>query len=180
MLPDGADCIVAAAMQAMREAFTPDSTYPPLGGGTDRVRFFAGQAAPISAFDFHVNDPDCGCSKPFVWVRLTQRYRSDIFPTPWLGDAPCDKPHVVVIEIGVARCSALVQPNCDWSAYESEAEISMDDSRRIEIALCRARALMAASRCSDMVAFDTITPVGPEGGVMSWMGILYARVDSNV
>jgi len=179
VLPDGAECIVNAAMQAMREAFTPNSSYPPLGGGTDKVRFFAGEAPPIEAFDFHVNDPDCGCTAPMVWVRLARRYRSKDFPTPWVGEAPCDQPHVVAVEIGIARCAALVNPECDWTAYESEAEISMDDSRRIEIALCRARTLMKASECSDAVAFDAITPFGPQGGVMAWLSMFYARVDSD-
>lgn len=179
MLPDGAECIVNAAMQAMREAFSPESTYPPLGGGSEVVRFFAGEATPLSAFDFHTNDTGCGCAKPFLWVRLARRYRSQIFPTPFTGEAPCGYPSVVTIEVGVARCSALVNPECDWSAYEAEAEISMDDSRRIEMVLCRARDLMKRTECSDAVAFEPVVPLGPEGGVMSWLSMFHARVDSD-
>lgn len=178
MLPDGAECIVNAVMTAMREAFTAESSAPPLGGGTDRVRFFAGGTDPLAYFDFHVNDPDCGCEKPFVWVRLARRYRSQTFPAPWVGEAPCDQPHVVAVEIGVGRCSSLQTTECDWSAYETEAEISMDDSRRIEIALCRARTLMNRTKCSDAVAFDAVMPYGPTGGVIAWVSMLYARVDS--
>lgn len=179
MLPDGAECIVNAAMQAMREAFAPDSSYPPLGGGSTVVRFFAGEATPLSAFDAHVNDPDCGCAKPFLWVRLARRYRSQVFPTPFVGEDPCGYPTVVTIEVGVARCSAMTQPDCDMSAYEAEAEISMDDSKRIELVLCRAKKIMKDSQCSDAVAFEAVVPLGPDGGVMSWLSMFHARVDSD-
>jgi hypothetical protein len=67
--------------------------------------------------------------------------------------------------------------DCDWTAYESEAEISLDDSARLELAMCRAAALMKAANCSDMVALDIVTPFGPDGGVIAWTGTLYARVD---
>lgn len=178
MLSDPAECIINAVVTAMREAFTADSSAPPLGGGSDRVRFFAGDSAPLDFFDAHLNDPDCGCEKPFIWVRLMRRYRSQTFPAPWVGEAPCDQPHVVAVEIGVGRCSSMLTTECDWSAYEAEAEVSMDDSNRIEIALCRARQLMQRTKCSDAVAFDAVVPYGPVGGVLAWVSVLYARVDS--
>lgn len=185
MLKDGANCIINAAVRALREAFDPNSEHPPDGGGSTRIRFFAGDAAPLTAFDTFAQSEDdggCGCEGPFLWVRLMRRYRTDTFPQPYVGDAPCDKPRVIAVEIGVARCAVVFDPDapqdCDMSAYESEADISLDDSHRIELALCRAARIMKAENCSDMVATDVIAPFGPEGGAVAWIGTLYARVDT--
>lgn len=178
MLNDGADCIINKVICALKEAFSPTSSHPPIGGGTERVRVFAGSATPLSAVDMHMDD--CGCGNdPFLWVRLVRRYRSQIFPQPYVGDNGCGAPRVIAVEVGVARCAAAAtEGGCDWTAYESEAEISLDDSARIELALCRAAALMKASKCSDMIALDAVVPDGPEGGVIAWVGNLYARVDN--
>lgn len=177
MSVDGADCILNAVICALREAFTPQGSYPPIGGGTERVRVFAGEAAPLSAVDMHINE--CGCGNdPFVWVRLMRRFRTKAFPQPYVGEDPCGTPTALAIEIGVARCAAVYAEDCDWTAYESEAEVSLDDSWRVDLALCRAAAKLKESGCSDAVALDAVVPYGPEGGVIAWTGTLYARVDS--
>lgn len=179
MIVDGAECIVNETMNALRDVFRPDSAQPPLGGGTERVRLFAGEATPLSAFDAHINGcDDCKAAEPFVWVRVARRYRSAQFPQQYVGDDGCDKPRVLALELGVARCAAVFDEDCDWSAYESEAEVSLDDSWRVELALCRARNRMKSAHCSDQVASDAVVPVGPEGGVIAWVGMLYARIDS--
>lgn len=178
MLNDGVDCIINKTICALKEAFSPNASDPVLGGGTDRVRVFAGEAAPLSAVDMHLGDDGCGCGEqPFIWVRLMRRYRTQAFPTPDLSDN-CGAQRAVAIEVGVARCAAVFEESCSWTSYESEAEISIDDSARIELALCRAATLMRASHCSDSVAIDAVVPYGPEGGVIAWVGTLYARVDN--
>lgn len=177
MSVDGASCILNGVICALREAFTSESSYPPIGGGTDRVRVFAGEAAPLSAVDMHINE--CGCGNdPFIWVRLMRRYRTRTFPQPYVGEDPCGSPTAVAIEVGVARCAAMYEEGCDWTAYEAEAEVSLDDSWRIDLALCRAAATLKKSGCSDAVAMDAVVPYGPEGGVIAWTGTLYVRVDS--
>jgi hypothetical protein len=178
MLNDGADCIINKVICALKEAFSPTSSQPPIGGGTERVRVFAGEAAPLSAVDMHLDE--CGCGNdPFVWVRLVRRYRTQSFPQPYVGDAACGAPIAIAVEVGIARCAVVfTEGGCDWTAYESEAEVSLDDSARIELALCRAASLMKASNCSDAVALDAVVPFGPEGGVIAWVGTLYARVDN--
>lgn len=164
---------------ALKEVFAPNSSCPPLGGGTERVRVFAGEAPPLSAVDMHLADDGCGCGQqPFVWVRLMRRFRTETFPQPYVGDRGCGAPVAVAIEIGVARCAAVFDPDCSWSTYEAEAEVSLDDSARIELAMCRASSLMKAGNCADMVALDATIPYGPEGGIFAWLGTLYARVDS--
>lgn len=179
MRVDGVDCILNNVICALREVFSPHSSQPPIGGGTERVRVFAGEAAPLSAVDMHLDE--CGCGNdPFLWVRLMRRYPSDLdrFPSTNIGDNPCGNIMAVAVEVGIARCAAVFQENCDWTAYESEAEISLDDSWRIELALCRATAMLKQSQCSDATSIDAIIPYGPEGGIIAWTGTLYVRVDS--
>lgn len=180
MLHDGVDCIINSVVCAMRELFTPDSPIPPLGGGSDKIRVFAGDAVPTSAVDMHNQDPECGCDTPFLWVRLMRRYPVDLgrFPAASVGQHPCGNRMAVAIEVGVARCAAVFAEDCDWSAYESEAEVSLDDSRRIELALCRATALLKQHKCSDSTSIDAIVPAGPEGGVIAWLGTLFVQVDT--
>lgn len=173
----GVECIINQIVCAMREAFDPASSYPPLGGGSTTVRVFAGDATPLGAVDLHINDTECG-QDPFLWVRLARRYRSQTFPQPYVGAAGCASQVVVAVEVGVARCAAIEAEGVDWKTLAEEAEISLDDSGRIELALCRASGLMTRRNCSDMQAVDAIVPYGPDGGVVAWTGTLYAAVST--
>lgn len=179
MMTDGAECALNHVITALKQAFDPTSVQPPLGGGSVNVRMFAGEAAPLSAVDLHFGDPGCACGEsPFLWVRLVRRYRSKVFPQPFVGDDPCGLPRVVPIEVGVARCAVTFDDTCTWEDYATEAEVSLDDSWRIELALCRAESLLKSSGCSDAVALDAVIPYGPEGGVIAWYGTLYVRLDT--
>jgi hypothetical protein len=174
---EGVECIINKTICAMREVFDPNSSNPPLGGGTNTVRVFAGAATPLAAVDIHVND--CGCDgDPFLWVRLVNRYRSKTFPQPYVGADNCATQIAVGVEVGVARCAVISTEGADWKALAEEAEISLDDSGRIELALCRAASLMRSSSCSDMQAIDAVVPYGPDGGVIAWTGTLYAAVST--
>lgn len=175
MFNAGVECILNAAVCAMREAFDPNSSYPPLGGGSKTVRVFAGDGAPLDAVDMHISE----CAKdPFLWVRLVRRYRSQTFPSPYVGADGCATQVAVAVEMGVGRCAVLSAEEPCWDDLANEAEISLDDSGRIELALCRASALMKDRQCSDMQAIDAIVPFGPEGGVIAWVGTMYAAVST--
>lgn len=173
MIEDPANCVINTVANAMRAAFDPGSAQPPIGGGSTMVRLFAGDGLPIQAWDFHRED---GCDEPFVWVRLMRRYRSENFPAPYSGGDPCPKPVVIAVEVGVARCALVSAGECDWDCYENEAEISIDDSWRIERALCFAATQLRASTCALQVGLDTIAPFGPDGGVGGWTGALFAEL----
>lgn len=178
MFNAGVECILNKIICAMREVFDPASSYPPLGGGSTVVRAFAGDATPMAAVDFHVNETGCG-NDPFLWVRLARRYRSQTFPQPYVGPDGCAAQVVVAVEVGVARCAVIeTGDGPDWDALANEAEISLDDSGRIELALCRASALMKSANCSDMQAVDAVVPYGPDGGVIAWTGTIYAAVST--
>jgi hypothetical protein len=174
---DGVECIINQTIRAMRDVFSPTSSQPPLGGGTETVRFLAGEASPMAVVDLHIADCECG-KDPFLWVRLLRRYRSRTFPQPFIGDDPCGSPVVVALEIGVLRCAVVGQPDSSLEDYGKEAEISLDDSWRIELAQCQAVSKLKQARCSDMVALDAVVPYGPDGGIIGWTGSLYVRVDT--
>lgn len=167
---DPASAIIDAFMAAMREAFDPESSCPPDGGGTTEVRLFAGDGAPLAAWDAHAQGGEC--KYPFVWVRAMRRYRSNLFPAPVIDSSPCSLPRVLAVEIGVGRC-AVAEADPAWSAYATEAEISLDDSWRIETALCRVASQLAADNY--LVGTDTINPYGPDGGVIAWTAVAYVQ-----
>jgi hypothetical protein len=167
------DCILNELIAALREAFDPNSTHPPIGGGTTDVRLFAGDAIPLSAWDAHREGSDC--SNPFLWVRLVRRYRTQQFPSPYVGPAPCGAAAVIAVEIGVGRC-AVVDAEPSWQDYADEAEVSIDDSWRIDLALCRAMGKVAQQECGLQTAIDSVVPYGPEGGVIAWIGTGYVQL----
>ncbi|UYP17714.1 hypothetical protein OED52_13640 [Rhodococcus sp. Z13] len=167
------DCVINELITALREAFDPNSACPPLGGGTKHVRVFAGDAIPLSAWDAHRDGE--GCDQPFVWVRLVRRYRTQQFPAPFVGPAPCGLPKAVAIEIGVGRC-AVVDTEPAWEDYANEAEISIDDSWRIDLALCRAMGRIERKECGTATAIDAVVPYGPEGGVIAQIGTAYVQL----
>jgi hypothetical protein len=174
MIEDGATCAINCTIKALRILFSDTSEQPPLGGGTREVRLFAGDGAPLSAWNAH--HEGCGCAEPFIWVRLARRYRTQQLPAAYSGSSPCDVPAAVAIEMGVARC-AVVDAEPGWNDYADEAEISLDDAWRIECAMCLASQYMRAEPCTiTATATDVIVPFGPEGGVIAWVGTMYAQL----
>lgn len=167
------DCILNELVSALKEAFDPNSGNPPLGGGTTDVRLFAGDGIPLAAWDAHAEGE--GCDHPFLWVRLIRRYRTRDFPAPYVGPAPCGSPSAIAVEIGVGRC-AVVEAEPSWEDYANEAEISIDDSWRIDLALCRAMSKVEHKECGLSTAIDVVVPYGPEGGVIAWIGTAYVQL----
>ena len=169
---DPASEIVSAVMEALRAAFDPNSECPPVGGGKDAVvRFFGGDGIPMAAWNAHTVGE--GCDHPFLWVRVLRRYRTNNLPTPVIDTTACGLSRAIALEIGVGRC-ATVEVDPTWQEYAAEAEISLDDSWRIEQALCYAGSL-CRSKLGYASATDQITPYGPDGGVVAWMGTIYVE-----
>jgi hypothetical protein len=162
--------VITAVTTALGDWFDPESECPAKVGTTTNVRFFAGDGAPLAAWDSHASQ---GCDEPFVWVRAMRRYRSKNFPTPTLGANPCGLTRVIAVEIGVGWC-AVVDQEPKWADYATEAEVSMDTAWRIEEVLCRASKFLVRDDSERQVGTDTITPYGPEGGVIAWTGVIYA------
>lgn len=168
---DPASDAVSEVMTALALAFDPTSTCPPNGGGSINVRFFAGEGPALAAFDAHTNEGG-DCSEPFLWVRAARRFRTEKLPEVSLAPNPCRLPRAIEIEVGVGRC-AVVEREPTWQDYAQEAEISLDDSWRIEMALCAAESRLRGQGYD--VVTDEVTPLGPEGGVIAWTGIIYVQ-----
>lgn len=167
---DPASDAIDVFIMAMKMAFKPDDeNCPPLGGGSSTVYFLAG--------DGGLPPWNPNCDEPFLWVRAANRYRARAgdFPAAYVGDNNCktaDVKRVLAIEVGVMRCTGLNdEPN--WDRLTNEANISLDDSWRIERALCSAA--MGWWRKDRPVATDTVAPYGPDGGVTAWTGMAYVQ-----
>jgi hypothetical protein len=164
--------VIDTFIAAMRAAFNPfDAVQPPLGGGSETVRFIAGDVAPMELWDAHA--AGCDCREPFLWVRMTQRFRTRDFPNPATEPEACELPRVIGIELGIGRCAAL-QPTVDWREIEREAQISLDDSWRMEMALCH-----AVARCKHqdrLIATRAVVPHGPQGGVIGWAATAFVKL----
>lgn len=176
MSGDGASCAINHLISALVEAFSSESSNPPDGGGISGpsdVRVFAGDGIPLAAWDSHSDGGDCRA--PFIWVRQIRRYRTRAFPTPFVGPSPCGDPVAVAFEVGVGRC-AVVDAEPTWDQYATEAEVSMDDAWRIELALCRAASKATSDDCVTMTAIDAVVPYGPEGGVVAQVGTLFVQL----
>lgn len=164
---DPAADAIAIVMNTMKAVFDPASACPPRGGGSTEVRFFTFAGAPLGAWDAHSHE---GCEAPFLWVRLDSRFRTQSFPDEQIDAGPCRGQRAIGLEIGVGRCSSA-EAETDWEELNREAAIGLDDSWRIETALCYASSALTAAGYS--AATDSIVPYGPEGGVSAWSGMLF-------
>lgn len=162
--------IVPAFITALRQAFNPNDTVaPPTGGGSTEVWTFAGDGALPDAVV-------CKPGIPFLWLRLDRRFRARKrdFPAAFVADGNCatsvDVIRAVAVEIGVARCTTM-EASPKRAVLEDEATVSLDDSWRLDLALCMAANALKSE--STPVATDTVAPIGPEGGLIAWTGMAY-------
>lgn len=157
--------VVGLVVEQLRVLFTPEQERPPLGGGTELVQVVAGEAAPPPVW---MGGQDCSdCGGPYLWVRLTRRFRSEVFPEE-ARRGSCRSRRAFALEVGVARCAPMELEPCP-SDLEQQALVQWDDSWRLDVALCRA--LSAAEELG--AATDSVLgvgePWGPEGLVIAWL-----------
>ena len=166
---DPAVAAIGVVMGALADAFDPASDFPPENGSTD-VHFFAGEGPAEAAWNAHTDE--LGCDAPFLWVRVGRRFRTKNLPAVAIDNTGCQLPRAMDVEVGVVRCAV---PDVDptWDQYEAEAETSLDDSWRIELALCAAAGRLRAQ--GYLCAPGTINAGGPEGGVIGWKALLYVQ-----
>jgi hypothetical protein len=170
---DEASNVINTVIAEMLRAFNPnDAVMPPLGGGSETVRFVTGDFIALELFDAHTNGGQ-DCNEPFLWVQLRKRYRFSSFPAAETGEVDCKLFRAITIEIGVGRCSQI-NPEVDWVAMQGEGEVSLDDSWRLEIAVCNI--IDQCERQNRLIAISEITPVGPEGGVIAWHATLNIKL----
>lgn len=176
-MPDLAEPSIIHLIRAMRQVFNPTAPTPPVGGGTEHVRFFAGDQMPTAAVDMHREG--CGCGEPLLWVRLVQRYRTTPpqFPNPVVLADSCitDLVPAIELEVGVMRC-AVVKEEPEWCDYEKEASVSLDDSWRVEAAMCRAMDCAVNEQDAKKTAVGNVVPWGPQGGVIAVYGTVWVQL----
>lgn len=162
---DPAAEVVATVIESLRAWFSPAAPAEP-----PEVRFFAGDGPAMAAWDSHASQ---GCEQPFLWVLAQRRYHSHTFPAPTIDTNPCGLSRVISLQIGVGRC-VNVDEIPQWETYAAEAARSLDDSWRIEQALCHASKQLVTDGAQ--VGVDTLLPYGPEGGVVAWTGVIYVSL----
>ncbi|MBB3040131.1 hypothetical protein [Hoyosella altamirensis] len=169
--------VVGRLQESLRQVFSNSAPTPPLGGGSDEVRFVAGDFG-LSMSMWNLHQDDCGCGDPFLWVRIVRRYRTSQFPADQQGGAKCGTSKAATIEAGVARC-AVTEPNPCWDELDREALVSADDSWRLEAAMCRA--IQCATREHLVLdhAQTPIVPVGPEGGLLAWIAQAHVQLGAS-
>ena len=175
---DPAIAILGGFVDAMKLAFNPDDAVAaPKGGGSKNVRLFAGEGAlPPSLI---VSAGRGQCAEPLLWVRLALRYlsRDSQFPAVFEGATLCDDGDInpaLAIEVGVGRCSTMdAEP--EWDTLADEADISLDDSFRLTLAMNLARDRLTQQNHITAFATNTVVPYGPEGGTVSWTGMAHAQ-----
>lgn len=150
--------------EELRELFTPTRDSPPVGGGTDTIHFIAGNEVVLPL----VQD-DCPDMYPYLWVRLVSRSRhgSDV--------ADCESRRAFTVEAGIARCSPwdiVEHPD----EQEQQAMAQWDDSRRIDMALCRALSRAENEGVSVGGSIGRGEPYGPQGLVIAWMQTATVRL----
>ena len=154
--------VIGAVTVALWDEFNPAGPCPTDSKVPPTVRFFAADGAPLEAWSAH--SQSAGCDEPFLWVRVVRRYRSERFPEPTVVIDQCKTMRVLALEVGIARC-ALMDAAPSWEDYDAEARLSLDDSRRIEKALC---AVVEALKLDHRAGYDSILPFGPEGDALGW------------
>ena len=164
---DPASEVINALIVVLRDAFDPAGPCPMDSKVAPAVRFFAGDMEPPEAWNAHTRS--AGCDAPLLWVRVVKRYRSERFPDPTIVMDNCKTMRVIALEIGIARCT-VVDANPSWDDFAVEAEQSLDDSRRVEKALC---ALVDALKLDHRAGYEAILPFGPEGGILGWTAQIF-------
>lgn len=162
---------VAAVVRAELEArFSVDTAVgdliPP-----GRVQHRVGSQVVLDGFVSSSGQPLSKCDG-LVWVTVVRRYRTSIFPGEEYASSNCGHPKAITVQVGVARCSAMMDeygtpPPPEVIAYE--ATRGLDDAGRLDAALCAAGRLLEETGKINGFAIDSSEPVGPEGGVISWI-----------
>lgn len=160
-------------MRIVRGIYDPDTTYPPIGGGTKTVHFVSGEGPAWDPMASRIGEVEGDACSPFVWVRLVSRYRTTTFPeaetTVNCGGIP-----VVALEVGVGRC-VNIDAEVDWGVIATEAEWGFDDAFRLDRIGC---VMKGEYQNRAQIAVDPILPEGPEGGGVVWSTTIYVGLIS--
>lgn len=162
------------------EFFHPAPTAPavaPLGGGTEVVWQLAGDVIAPPPWvgigeDDEVDPNECD---PYLWVRLSQRWRQGQSQNMTASSAvipKCGQARGITIEAGIARCYPF-----DGTPEElaQRSLVLADDSWRIDLALCAAMKDAEDNAVAKETGIGTGNPIGPDALVLTWVQSAYAQ-----
>lgn len=175
MSPNNAVGIIGCVRARLAEFFSPDAAVPPVGGGTETVWLLAGDSVAPPPWVGVVQDctADCGV---YLWVRLVTRWRTGQSQNMTASSAviaKCNQRRGITVEAGVARCHPL--DGC-VEDLERLALVELDDSWRIDDALCAGLADAEAAGFATDTGLGTGDPFGPDGLVYGWTQRGYAQL----
>lgn len=157
--------IIAEVMAQLRVQFHEGT---PLGGAVpiERIQHRIGAEVVLDGFD---GNDDCDA---LVWVSILRRYRTVDFPSEAYEIDNCRVGKAITIVVGIARCTSMMDdygnpPDPDQVAHE--AVVGIDDSSRLDAALCRAGRVLEDDGRANGFALDAAEPMGPSGGIVAWV-----------
>lgn len=174
MSADKAVGVIGAVEASLGRWFGPDSEFPPIGGAIEQVHVLAGdQVAPPPWVGI---SEDCSNCSAYLWVRLVARWRtgqSANQPPSAAVIAKCNQSRGITIEAGVARCHPLEGTRDE---LEQHALIQLDDSWRIDNALCAGMKAAEKAGFATNTGIGTGEPWGPEALLLIWTQKAFAQL----
>lgn len=181
MAGDKALTLAGLVVDELGRWFNPEGPgqAPPVGGKVPVVHVLVGSDVSPPAWMAVGEDeePSCEGCDAFLWVRFSGRWRSDRFPAGRGFDAATlgggrAKP-AISLEVGIARCHPLdPDPAEEMRLFRTQ----LDDSWRIDQALCNALTKAEDRNVATHTAIGTGEPYGPEGLVLVWTQTAQAQL----
>jgi len=175
--------VVGAVIEELRRVFVdlPDNMIEPLGGRASGVQHRAGEIIALDLWD--------GCS-PLLTVQVTRMWRttSATFPSDDDSEKDCGGVPALRLSAGIMRCATgfevsggilAVSASVDVAALEREALVTLDDASRLDVALCRAAAVLQEREVISAAVIGAWSPYGPEGGAVGGEITLTVELDTN-
>lgn len=172
-LYDPSQDVVTELMKVVRAVYDPNTSYPPVGGGTTKVHLVSGEGPSWDPMASRIGEQggDSDCPDPFIWVRLLSRYRSTAFPEP--SSIPgCAGIPVLALEVGVGRC-VNIDAEVDWRIIAQEAEWGIDDAYRLDKIACVLAGHLGETA---LVSSEPAVPEGPDGGGIVWSNTVFVGI----
>lgn len=159
--------VVNELQEQLRKRFTESE---PFGGkiSADRVQHRVGNDLVFDEFSTGGGE-EC---EGVAWVSAIRRYRTEQFPAESFTSGNCGTQKALMVLVGVTRCSMTIDDNgeaADAERVNWEGVRGLDDSSRLDNAICAAGKELDDRGVILGWAVDAIEPVGPQGGAIVWV-----------
>lgn len=158
--------VAGYGLEDLRAYFTDNK---PLGGIVPAHRVIHRGGADIALDGF--GGEDC-VAEAWINVLRIARTTADAFPGENATMSNCGSSRTVGVQIGVARCAVMPDDDGNPPSPEElghEGLVSVDDAARLDNAMCRLMKRLEADEIIDGYAIGAAEPIGPMGGIISWV-----------